>query len=129
MNTPTHNGDWTYLAQKHLKKMVVSQWQWSHHSVFQRNYLQKNVYRKTIYSPEGHSIAPFQHSADMISVKIHSTCYITPPQKTSFNKKYLCVFIITDCNFLPKLKCAAALLLYSVAFSSSSLLFTMIPSV
>ena len=32
-------------------------------------------------------------------------------------------------NFSPKKKCAIALLLYSLAFSSSSLKFTLIPSV
>ena len=54
----------------------------------------------------------------MITVKIHGTCYITPPPKKSFNKNYLCVFIITDCNFLPKLKCAVQFFIFTVHFDS-----------
>ena len=39
------------------------------------------------------------------------------------------MFKATNSNFLPKLKSAAALLLYSLAFSSLSLQFTLMPSV
>ena len=70
--------DGTYLAKTLLKKMVVIPRQFSHHSVFQRNYLRKILCRRTIYTSEGHRIAQFQDSA-LQNVKIVSSCHINPP--------------------------------------------------
>ena len=74
--------DGTYLAKTLLKKMVVIPRQFSHHSVFQRNYLWKILCRRTIYISEGHRIAQFQDSA-LQNVKIVSSCHINPPPLTS----------------------------------------------
>ena len=70
--------DGTYLAKTLFKKMVVIPRQFSHHSVFQRNYLWKILCRRTIYTSEGHRIAQFQDSA-LQNVKIVSSCHINPP--------------------------------------------------
>ena len=86
--------DGTYLAKTLLKKMVVIPRQFSHHSVFQRNYLRKILCRRTIYTSEGHRIAQFQDSA-LQNVKIVSSCHINPPllpfppRKKSVDKKYI----------------------------------------
>ena len=58
--------------------MVVSSRQFSHHSVLQRNYLWKNVCRRTIYTSERLRIAQFQDSA-LQNAKILSSCHINPP--------------------------------------------------
>ena len=56
-----------------------------------------------------------------------SKCEVSKHQKVLsrrvLNARHVCY------NFLPKLKCAAALLLYSLALRSWSLQFTLIPSV
>ena len=70
--------DGTYLAKTLLKMMVVSPRQFSHHLVFQRNYLWRNVCGRTIYTSERHRIAQFQDSA-LQNAKIVSSCHINPP--------------------------------------------------
>ena len=75
--------DGTYLAKTLFKKMVVIPRQFSHHSVFQRNYLWKILCRRTIYTSEGHRMAQFQDSA-LQNVKIVSSCHI---KKKSIDKK------------------------------------------
>ena len=70
--------DGTYLAKTLLKMMVVSPRQFSHHSVFQHNYLWKNVCGRTIHTSEKHSIVQFQDSA-LQNSKILSICHINPP--------------------------------------------------
>ena len=95
--------DGTYLAKTLFKKMVVIPRQFSHHSVFQRNYLWKILCRRTIYTSEGHRIAQFQDSA-LQNVKIVSSCHINPPplpspppprKKIGWQKLY--IFIMWVC--------------------------------
>ena len=93
--------DGIYLAKTLLKKMVVSSRQFSHHSVLQRNYLWKNVCRRTIYTSERLRIAQFQDSA-LQNAKILSSCHINPPPlpppplpRQKLTKKY--IFILWGC--------------------------------
>ena len=90
-------------------------------SLFQRNSLGKKFKNVTAYEGMGPSegtISRDARTAEILEKLRHFQLRKdTILQSTNYS------------NFLPKLKCAAALLLYSLALRSSSLQFTSIPSV
>ena len=113
--------DGTYLAKTLLKMMVVSPRQFSHHLVFQRNYLWRNVCGRTIYTSERHRIAQFQDSA-LQNAKILSSCHINPtplPPPPEIDKKvYIHTVGVCSSNSLATRWRARNLIFILISYSS-----------